>query len=295
MSAARRQKGVPWRPLNPPVSPAWSEAIAEYLQTLAAAGQSAATRKVRQLQLQQMARGLACSPGDVTGEALTKWFGENTHWSPETRRNNRSTAKGFFGWAYRSGRIGVYLGDEIPRVRIPKATPRPAPDDAWEQALCAADGRGVLMLRLAAEGGLRRGEVAQVHSRDLLVADGLARLVVRGKGGTQRIVPISDEIAELIRRGAAGHTPGMPVLGWLFPDGLGSHLSAQWVGIAVSRLLPAGWSMHALRHRFASRAYRGSRNLRGVQQLLGHSSIATTERYCAVDDDEVRAAAACAW
>jgi integrase len=48
--------------------------------------------------------------------------------------------------------------------------------------------------------------------------------------------------------------------------------------------------MHKLRHRFATRAYRGSGNLRAVQVLLGHSSVATTERYTAVDDDLIRAA-----
>ena len=48
--------------------------------------------------------------------------------------------------------------------------------------------------------------------------------------------------------------------------------------------------MHSLRHRFGSRAYRGTRNLRAVQVLLGHASIATTERYMAVDDAEIRAA-----
>jgi len=44
-----------------------------------------------------------------------------------------------------------------------------------------------------------------------------------------------------------------------------------------------------------ARAYRGSHNLRAVRALLGHSSIATRARYTAVDDDEIRAAAACAW
>ena len=47
--------------------------------------------------------------------------------------------------------------------------------------------------------------------------------------------------------------------------------------------------MHKLRHRFATRAYRGSRK-RAVQALLGHSSVATTERYAADDDDDIRAA-----
>ena len=48
--------------------------------------------------------------------------------------------------------------------------------------------------------------------------------------------------------------------------------------------------MHTIRHRFASRAYRGTRNLPALQQLLGHSNLAVTERYNAVDDSEMRAA-----
>jgi integrase/recombinase XerC len=115
--------------------------------------------------------------------------------------------------------------------------------------------------------------------------------MVHGKGGKQRIVPISDDLAEAIRQGAAGHTPGSSSHCWLFPDGCGGHLSPQWVGELVKQALPDGYTMHSLRHRFASRAYRGTRNLRAVQTLLGHASIATTERYTAVDDDEARAAA----
>lgn len=66
---------------------------------------------------------------------------------------------------------------------------------------------------------------------------------------------------------------------------------ARTVGRLVAAALPDRWTMHTLRHRFATRAYRGTRNLRAVQTLLGHASIATTERFTAVDDDEIRAAA----
>lgn len=62
------------------------------------------------------------------------------------------------------------------------------------------------------------------------------------------------------------------------------------VGQAVAAVLSDGYTMHTLRHRMASRAYRGTRNLRAVQMLLGHASIATTKRYCVVDDSEIRAA-----
>jgi site-specific recombinase XerD len=58
----------------------------------------------------------------------------------------------------------------------------------------------------------------------------------------------------------------------------------------LCELATTRWTMHTLRHRFSSRAYRGTRNLRAVQTLLGHASIATTDRYLAVDDDEILAA-----
>lgn len=279
---------------------AWEWAIDDYLHAIAAAGQRDATLRLRRDHLQRMARGLGCPPDEVTADTLVAWFGAQTHWAAETRRGYRSAAKGFFSWAYKAGRVPVYLGDVLPMVRQPQAVPRPAPDDAWGAALAAADARTTLMLRLATEVGLRRAEVAQVDTRDVFVAGGSAQLVVHGKGGKQRIVPISTELAGLIRRGAAGHTAELAAYdwgryGWLFPDGDGGHLSAQWVGRLVGRVLPDGYSMHTLRHRFASRAYRGTRNLRAVQTLLGHASIATTERYTAVDDDEIRAAAASAW
>jgi integrase len=150
----------------------------------------------------------------------------------------------------------------MPKVREHRGQPRPAPDAAWREALIAAPPRVMVMLRLAAEAGLRRGEAARVHTRDLLDGLGGAQLLVHGKGNKQRTVPVSDDLAALIRRGAAGHTPGAPRDGWLFPNGFdGGHITAPHLGEIVSRVLPDQWTMHTLRHRFSSRAYRGTRNI----------------------------------
>lgn len=274
---------------------AWA-AIDAYLVTLVGAGQSEATVRYRRSLLCIMARGLRQPPALVTAETLVAWFGRQRHWATETRRSYRAAARGFFAWAYKTGRVPAYIADELPKVRQPKAPARPAPDAAWAAGLTNADARVTLMIRLAGEAGLRRAEVAQVHHRDLTEGVDGASLLVHGKGGKKRVVPISDHLAALLRLGAPGHTPQFAAFGngWLFPNGNAGHMSADVVGRLVTQALPPGWTMHTLRHRFATRAYRGTRNLRAVQMLLGHESIITTERYTAVDDSEIRAAMMCA-
>lgn len=289
-----RQRYIPCAPgpkpwLHAPHS--WVAAIEAFLTMLAAGGQPDTTIKLRRSQLGRMARDVA-GPAEValaavTGEQLVTWLGSNREWSQEYRRSIRSVTKQFFLWCYRTGRIPVHIADELPKVRQPKAFARPLPDQILEAALNAADQRQWLMLRLAAECGLRRAEIAQVHRRDLTQGAGGWQLHVHGKGGKPRRVPLSEPLANEICAAAPG--------GWLFPNGNGGHLTADRVGKVAQRVLPNGWTLHTLRHRFATRCYRASRNLRAVQVLLGHSSIATTERYLAVDDDEIRAAAAGAW
>ncbi|ORV83485.1 integrase [Mycobacterium interjectum] len=256
--------------------------MAAYLQHITGAGHRAATVKLRSEQLSLIARGLGGAPEQVTAERLLAWFGTRT-WSATTLKSHREAAVSFFRWAAKTGRIPTDFTADLPALRLPKAHPRPAPDDVWEEALAAAEPRVAVMLRLAAEAGLRRGEVAAVHARDVI--DGPS-LLVHGKGGKQRVVPLSDDLAAAIRA----------TDGWLFPSRKGDgHLTAPEVGHLVTEVMPAGWTMHTLRHRFATRVYRGSRNIRAVQELLGHTSVLTTQRYTAVDDSEIRAAAASAW
>ncbi|CAN5408879.1 tyrosine-type recombinase/integrase [soil metagenome] len=284
-----RRSGPPARALPA----AWAGLIGEYLIAEAGAGRSAATCVTRRAHLSRVARGLRGPPADVTEQQLVAWMGTNVHWSIETRRSYRNTAVSFFRWGHRGGHLPANPAADLPVMKSSVPAPRPAPDAAWRAALAAADARVVIMLRLAAEAGLRRAEVAQVHGRDLTVSPQGAQLLVHGKGQKLRVVPINDELAALISAGAAGHSPEMAAFGhhgWLFPGDDGGHLSPRWVGRLCSAALPDAWTMHTLRHRFATRAYRGSRNLRAVQVLLGHTSVATTQRYVGVDDDEVRAA-----
>lgn len=262
----------------------------DYLANLAAAGYPATTRATRAAHVRRMARGLGVSPANVTGASLVAFFAKQEQWARETRRGYRNTAVSFFGWAQRAGRLGRNPADALPAVKPDPPAPRPAPDRVYRAALMAAEPRVMVMLRLAAEAGLRRAEVAQVHTSDLAESFDGYLLVVRGKGGKRRTIPITDDLAEIVAAGARGHTPGAPADGWLFPGDDAGHLSPRWVGKLCAAAMPAGWTMHKLRHRFATRAYRGTRNLRAVQVMLGHASVATTEIYTAVDDAEVRAA-----
>lgn len=139
-----------------------------------------------------------------------------------------------------------------------------------------------MMIRLASEAGLRRGEVARVHARDV-VADLLgSSLIVHGKGGKDRQVPITESLAAAIKAGAAG--------GYLFPGADAGHLAPATIGALVSRVLPSGVSMHDLRRGFATRAYQATGDLLSVQELLGHASPETTLAYVTVAPARLRAA-----
>lgn len=290
------RKGLTGMP--PVVVPAvWASMIGDYLDTLRAAGRSERTVELRSIQLTGLARELGGRPQDVTGDDLIRWLAGHADWKIETRRSNRAAARLFFQWAYRVGRIPTHIADDLPMVKPSYGQPRPLPDDAWNAALAVADSRTTLILRLAGEAGLRRAEIARVRIGDLMEGPAGAQLLVHGKGNKQRVVPLNDTLAALIRAGApkSSATTGRPRAhgsgDYLFPNYTGGHLDPKFVAQLAQSALPPPWTLHSARHRFATRAYRGTRNLRAVQRLLGHASIATTERYTAVDDDEMRAAA----
>jgi site-specific recombinase XerC len=136
---------------------------------------------------------------------------------------------------------------------------------------------------LAAYAGLRRAEIANLHADQI----GERMLTVTGKGSKMRRVPIHPMLEEPLRK-VKGRG------GYAFPNTDGGPITADAMGRRIARALPGKWSAHSLRHYYAGGVYRASHDIRSVQQLLGHASIATTEIYTQVNDDDLQAAVA-AW
>lgn len=262
-----------------PIPPVWLIALEQFDTALRAGGAPATTRATRAAHLRRVARMVGGDPYSLDGQALVAWCGRQD-WSVETRRGYRGTLLAFYRWAVASGRCGHNPADELPRVKPATPTPRPAPEIVYREALARADERGTLILRLAAEAGMRRAEVARVHTRDLIEDLAGYSLIVHGKGGRQRVVPLPAGLAALLRRAPRGY---------VFPGNDDGHLSPRWVGKIVTRLLPGEATMHQLRHRFATRAYSVDRDVFTVQELLGHASPATTRRYVVVPGEALRA------
>ena len=260
----------------------WRKSINGWTDTLRAAGLSAQTIKSRRYKMVHLATVLMPSgPEDVTTEQIVQTFARQ-QWKPETRKAYRNTISSFFRWLHKSGRRSDDPSLDVPRVKKPHAHPRPCPDRYIAAAMKMATTSERLMIRLGAECGLRRGEIARVHSDDV-VADSAGRsLIVRGKGDKQRIVPLPDDLAGII----------MDARGYLFPGRFGGHVEESYIGDHISRLLPDGYAAHTLRHRFATTAYAATHDLFVVAELLGHESVETTEHYVAMPDGRLREAMA---
>lgn len=262
-----------------PIPAPWDALIADYLAAQAAAGAPPTTLRTRRYHLAHLARGIEQPPTEVTGELLVSWAAKQT-WKRETRRGRRTTLRAFWRWAVDSGRLTCNAAAALPPVPPSPPAPRPLPNSALEAAIARADERVRLILRLAVEAGLRRGEIAQVHANDLVDdLDGLS-LVVHGKGGKLRLVPLTPSLAAAVRERCRG--------GYAFPGRVDGHLSAERVGRLAANALPAAWTLHAGRHRFATLAHRVCGDLLIVQDLLGHASPVTTRAYVGPDHRRAR-------
>ncbi len=154
--------------------------------------------------------------------------------------------------------------------------------------------RDKAILELMYASGLRISETAGLKTADLFLDEGFLR--VRGKGGKERVVPFNDTARDCLRayldQGrpalAAGAAPAA-----LFVNRDGGAISRQglWkmiTGYGGKVGLKARLTPHVLRHSFATHLVEKGADLRSVQMLLGHSSIATTEIYTHLAKDQLK-------
>jgi site-specific recombinase XerD len=191
-----------------------------------------------------------------------------TH-ADESRKGIRTAWCAFYGWAHEEGLIEVDPTVRLRPVQVAKKVPIIATDEALQLGLLTATLEERFMILAGRMGCLRLSEIAGVKMSDR-VGDVFR---IRGKGGKVRNVPINDDwmpvVLELERElGGRGYYLRGRVTG---------HMHISTIGNKIR--LRTGFNPHALRHAGATAAYEATHDLRAVQELLGHASLATTERY----------------
>lgn len=168
--------------------------------------------------------------------------------------------------------------------------PRPIPAEAAHAMLAGGEdwteARDAAVLALLWGTGLRVGEATGLDAEAMRPP--VERLVIRGKGGRERLVPVLPAVAALVERYRAA-APFPLATGPFFRGEKGGRLSPRMVQRAVERWraalgLAETATPHALRHAFASQILANGGDLRAIQELLGHARLSTTQVYTAVED-----------
>jgi site-specific recombinase XerD len=239
-----------------------------------ACGHAAGTRRLR---LSFARRYMAtCDPMVATVTDVAAFLGRDG-WKPATRAAARASLMSLHEWMVAEGLRDDNPVKGVKPIRKPPGVPRPAPESVVSLALGEGlDNRTRLMILLGAYAGLRRSEIASLHTDQ--ITDTHVR--VTGKGEKTRVIPLHPVLRDSLRAVVKGD-------GFVFPGRGGGPVSTRTVNRVVNRVLPAGMSTHTLRHRFATQVLSRSHDLRAVQTLLGHASVATTQIYTQVTDEDL--------
>ncbi|MEK9280420.1 MULTISPECIES: tyrosine recombinase XerC [unclassified Bradyrhizobium] len=199
------------------------------------------------------------------------------------------------------GKVGALSAIRAPKVA--KSLPKPLPmasakrlADADERAgeeretwILVRDAAVMALLygsglRISEALGLKRREVPRPGEGDVLV--------VTGKGNKTRMVPVLQNVLALIDEYVAMCPHPLPPEGPIFVGARGGPLSPRIIQLAMERLrgalgLPDSATPHALRHSFATHLLSRGGDLRAIQELLGHSSLSTTQVYTGIDSERL--------
>ena len=230
----------------------------------------------------------------VTSEHLDEWLSTMGDVAPGTKRGRVSVVRGFFGWCVRRTELTGLTADpslwlESPRKQ--RSVPRALSPDAVRACFAACSNlRDELVLSLMVMEAMRVGEVARLQLGDVDLQAKL--LLVHGKGGHERLVPLTDETRRVLMRYLDAYPArgAGPLIRAFTRDGeiTSKPIRSQSLTRIVSGICERagvkaapfdGVSPHAFRHTALSDVYEGCRDIRLVQELAGHTSMTTTQIY----------------
>ena len=288
-------------------SAGWIDAFLEMMAVERAAARNTLTAYTKDL---ADARLFLAARGDLDGAAaedIEAYFADlgARGLSPATAARRRSALRQFYRFVLGEG---WRADDPSRRVEAPKAG-RPLPKvlsrEAVERLIAAAavkdGGQGLrlaCMIELLYASGLRISELLNLPLAAL--ARDPAFLMVKGKGGKERLAPLNDAARTAVKAYLEVRPQFLPKgvkdSPWLFPSrGKGGKLTARRVSqLLEDAAIAAGIdretvSPHVLRHAFATHLLEGGADLRVIQTLLGHADIATTQIYTHVAGDHLAA------
>jgi integrase/recombinase XerC len=232
------------------------------------------------------------------------------HWLDRKREKSTSMARklaslrSFYRYLQREGRVGLNPAEAIRTPKQPKHLPRVlTKDDAAALMEFPADQPGGslrdrALLETLYSTGARVSELVGINLEDLRATEGLVHL--RGKGRKERIVPIGEVALQAIQayldqRPLMNSQDLMPkrVSSPIFRNSRGGRLTTRSVARIVARysnrLAGGSVSPHTLRHSFATHLLDEGADLRSIQEMLGHASLSTTQRYTHLATDQLLA------
>ena len=212
-----------------------------------------------------------------------------------------STLRGFFRFLDRRGLAKNAALAAVRTPKLPKSVPKPLSAEdaglALERIAELAEApwigrRDLAILTLLYGCGLRLSEALGLARSEAPLRPGM--LSITGKGRKTRLVPVLPAVSEAIAEYLALCPHRLTAKGPLFVGVRGGPLNPRLVQRQMQRLrallgLPETATPHALRHSFATHLLAGGGDLRSIQELLGHASLSTTQRYTAVDAERLLA------
>jgi integrase/recombinase XerC len=220
---------------------------------------------------------------------------------PASQARILSTTRGYFRWLFQTGRIPANPASGLRNPKQAQRLPAFLTEGESERLLDLPEpvdflsSRLSCLLELLYAAGLRVSELTGLDLQDLLLEERTLRVL--GKGRKERLVPFHARALAVLEtylghRGAFLASKGFPASPALFLNQRGGRLTPTsvraFLGKALeSAALRARISPHALRHSFATHLLNHGMDLRAIQELLGHASLSTTQRYTHLDLEQL--------